>query len=161
VVPPEFIAMADAGDTRIAWVDMGRPAQDGVLRFIRQNKYKGWADGERFASGLEAQYIKVEADGNAADMLAFINARRAVGKQTPIAATTDMTDLLRELMEQKTRDFWLEGRRVGDLRRNPAAVPYVLQPGNTYYKTAVGDVSTQTCWPVPFNEKNNNPNWPR
>jgi hypothetical protein len=35
-------------------------------------------------------------------MLAFINARRAVGNQTPIAPTTDMTVLLKELMEQKT-----------------------------------------------------------
>jgi hypothetical protein len=161
VVPPEFIAMANAGDTRISWVDMGRPAQDGVLRFIRQNKYKGWADGERFASGLEAQYIKIEADGNPAAMFDFINARRAVGNQTPIEATTDMNVLMKELMEQKTRDFWLEGKRSGDLRRNPQHVPYVLPPGNTYYKTAVGQVANQTCWQVPTTEKTTNPNWPR
>jgi hypothetical protein len=161
VVPPEFIAMADAGDPRISYVDMGRPAQDGVLRFIRQDKYKGWGDPERLASGLEAQYIKVEADGNATAMLAFINQRRAVGNQAPLAATTDMNVLLRELMEQKTRDFWLEGKRLGDLRRNPGAVPYILQPGNTYYKSALGAVSDQTCWPVPLNEKTNNPLWPK
>jgi hypothetical protein len=161
VVPPEFMAMATAGDPRIAFVDAGRPAQDGVLRFIRQNKYKGWADPERLASGLEAQYIRVEADGNAAAMLTFINERRAVGRQTPLAATTDMNVLMRELMEQKTRDFWLEGKRVGDFRRNPNFVPYMLQPGNNYYKPSVGIVSNQTCWPVPFNEKNNNPFWPK
>jgi hypothetical protein len=161
VVPPEFQAMADAGDPRISWVDMGRPAQDGVLRFIRQNKYKGWADPERLASGLEAQYIKVEADGNPAAMLAFINERRAVGRQTPMEATTDMNALMRELMEQKTRDFWLEGKRVGDFRRNPSHVPYMLQPGNNYYKPSLGVVSNQTCWPVPRDEKTNNPLWPK
>jgi starch-binding outer membrane protein, SusD/RagB family len=161
VVPPDFIAMADAGDPRISWVDMGRPAQDGVLRFIRQNKYKGWGDEQRLASGLEAQYIRVEADGNPADMLAFINERRAVGLQTPLEATTDMDVLLNALMEQKTRDFWLEGKRVGDLRRNPSHVPYIIPPGNTYYKTAVGQVSDQTCWPVPRSEKENNPFWPK
>ena len=44
VVPPAFRAMADAGDPRIAYVDMGRVAQDGVLEFNRQDKYKGWGD---------------------------------------------------------------------------------------------------------------------
>jgi starch-binding outer membrane protein, SusD/RagB family len=161
VVPPEFIAMADAGDPRIAYVNMGRPSQDGVLTFIRQDKYKGWGDPERLASGLEAQYIKVEADGNPTEMLAFINARRAVGNQAPMAATNDMDALLRELMEQKTRDFWLEGKRLADFRRNPNHVPYIIPPGNTYYKPAVGQVSDQTCWPVPLGEKNNNPLWPK
>ena len=161
VTPPEYKAMVAAGDTRIAFVDMKRPAQDGVLNFDRQNKYKGWGDFERLASGLEAQYIKVEADGNAAAMLTFINARRAVGNQTALAATSDMNVLMRELMEQKSRDFWLEGKRVGDLRRNPSHVPYVLPPGDTYYKTAVGLVSTQVCWPLPMSEKQNNPNFPK
>ena len=161
VTPPQYRAMATAGDTRIAFVDAGRPAQDGVLRFFRQNKYKGWGDGERFASGLEAQYIKIEADGDPAAMLTFINARRAVGAQTALASTTDMTVLMRELMEQKSRDFWLEGKRIGDLRRNGSAVPYVLPPGDTYYKSAVGLVSNQTCWPLPLNERNNNPNFPK
>lgn len=160
VVPPEYMAMVAAGDTRIAFVDMKRPAQDGVTNFDRQNKYKGWGAEERLASGLEAQYIKVEADGNAAAMLTFINARRAVGAQAPIA-TTDMTVLMRELMEQKSRDFWLEGKRIGDLRRNPASVPYVLPPGDTYYKSSVGLVSNQICWPLPDSEWQNNPNFPK
>lgn len=163
VVGPEFRAMAAAGDPRISFVNTGRPAQDGVLNFDRQNKYKGWGDAERLASGLEAQYIKVEADGNPAAMLAFINQRRAAGNQAPLpATTTDPTVLLRELMEQKTRDFWLEGKRIGDLRRHGATiVPYILPPGNTYYKSALGQVSNQVCWPVPQSEKFNNPNWPK
>ncbi|MGH7468401.1 MAG: hypothetical protein ACRENP_10500 [Longimicrobiales bacterium] len=161
VVGPEFRAMADAGDTRIAYTDMRRPAQDGVLNFFRQAKITGWGSPDRAASGLEAQYIKVEADGNAADMLAFINARRAVGRQTVLAATTDMNVLMRELMEQKARDFWLEAKRVGDFRRNPQHVPYIIPTGNNYYKPEVGSVGSQTCFPVPGNEVRNNPNWPK
>ena len=161
VVPPEFQAMATANDPRISFVDAGRPAQDGVLRFFRQNKYRGYGDADRLASGLEAQYIKVEADRDANAMLTFINARRTVGNQTQLAATTDMNVLLRELMEQKTRDFWLEGKRVGDLRRlGESVVPYILPPGNTYYKSTLGSVNNQTCWPVPQTEKDNNPLWP-
>jgi hypothetical protein len=149
------------GDPRFSYTDMGRPAQDGVLRFHRQGKITGWGSPDRAASGLEAQYIKVEADGNAADMLAFINARRAVGRQTAIAATTDMNVLMRELMEQKTRDFWLESKRIGDFRRNPNHVPYIIPTGDNYYKPEVGAVGSQACFPVPGNEIRNNPNWPK
>ena len=159
VVGPEFRAMADEGDPRISYVDAGRLSQDGILWFYRQDKYKGYGDDERFASGLEARYIEVEANQNAAEMLAFINERRAVGNQDPIA-TNDMDELLSELMEQKTRDFWLEGKRVADWRRLGDHVPYIIPPGeDTYYKDNLGPVRDATCWSVPLNERENNPNW--
>jgi hypothetical protein len=159
VVGPEFIAMADAGDPRISYVDEGRKSQDGILDFIRQDKYKGYGDNERFASGLEARYIAVEANGNPADMLAFINERRAVGNQSAIS-TTDMDELMTELMQQKTRDFWLEGKRVADWRRLGSYVPFIIPPGDdTYYKDSLGPVRDVNCWSVPTAEINNNPNW--
>ena len=162
VVGPEFRAMADAGDTRIAYTDMKRLAQDGQLQFYRQGKIAGWGSADRLASSLEAEYIKIEADRNAAAMFAFINTRRAVGKQAAIAATTDIDVLMRELMEQRTRDFWLENHRMGDFRRNPQYVPYIIPPGaTTYYKPGSGQVASQTCWPVPDSEIRNNPNWPK
>jgi hypothetical protein len=159
VVGPEFRAMADSGDPRIAYVDAKRLAQDGVLNFFRQNKYKGWGDGERFASGLEAQYIKIEADGNAAAMLAFINQRRAAGRQPAFPSNATASQLLTELMVQRARDFWLEGLDVMDLRRNPNNFPYILAPGNTYYKPELGTVQSDVCWPVPQSEKRNNTKW--
>jgi hypothetical protein len=159
VVGPEYRDMADAGDPRIAYSDMGRPAQDGVLRFYRQGKYEGWGDNERFASGLEARYIKVEADRNPAEMLAFINERRAAGNQEPLAPTTDMDVLLTELMEQLSRDFWLEMKRQAAFRRNPQHVPYILPPGNNYYKPALGNVESDMCFVTPRTEIERNPHW--
>lgn len=160
VVGPEFRTMADNGDPRIAYVDAGRLAQDGVLRFHRQNKYKGYGDNERFASGLEARYIQVEAEGDPARILAFVNERRAVGNQAALGATTDMNVLMSELMEQKSRDFWLEGKRLADWRRNPGYVPYIIPPGaSTYYKGGLGPVRDFNCWDVPQSEINNNPHW--
>jgi hypothetical protein len=162
VVGPEWRAMADAGDPRIAYVDMKRVAQDGQLNFFRQDKIKGWGSPDRLASKLEADYIEVEANGDPTAMFDFINERRDVGNLAPIAATTDMNVLLRELMEQKARDFWLEGKRIGDLRRlGESIVPYVIPPGDNYYKPELGLVGTQTCWPVPQSEINNNPLWPK
>ena len=150
------------GDPRIVYTDMGRVAQDGILRFHRQGRIAGWGSSDRLASSLEAEYIKVEADRNPAAMLTFINARRAVGRQQPIATTTDMNVLLRELMDQKARDFWLEGKRLADFRRlGPTAVPFILAPGPNYYKPGSGAMGSQTCWPVPGSEIRNNPHWPK
>lgn len=161
VVPPVFRAMADAGDPRIAYVDEGRPAQDGVLNFYRQDKIKGWAAGDRWASGLEARYIQVEAEQNAAAMLDFINERRAFGNQDPFQQTSDMDVLMTELMEQKTRDFWLESStRMADFRRVPQYMSYIIPTGvDTYYKPDLGIVGTDTCWPVPIAECQTNPNF--
>lgn len=161
VVGPEWRAMAAAGDPRISFVDMKRPAQDGVLNFDRQNKITGWASADRVASALEARYIihETQVNTNPTAVLAFINERRAVGKQAPITST-DPQVLLRELMEQKSRDFWLEGKRMADFRRLGHVVPYVLETGPNYYKDVQGGVvGDQTCWPVPQSEINNNPFW--
>jgi hypothetical protein len=64
-----------------------------------------------------------------------------------------------ELMVQRARDFWLEGRDVADLRRNPQNAPYVLQPGDNYYKPELGLVFDEVCWPVPLTEKERNLGW--
>ena len=159
VVPPVFRAMADAGDPRISYVDEGRPAQDGFLNFYRQDKIKGWGSPDRWASGLEARYIKVEADQNAAEMLVFINERRAVGNQGDFPATTDMDLLMTELLEQKTRDFWLESsQRMADFRRVPQYMSYIIPAGeDTYYKPDLGVVKDNRCWTVPRNECERNP----
>jgi hypothetical protein len=154
VVPPHYRSM---NDPRIPFFDGGHNAQDGVLRMWTQSKYPSWAAPIRLASGLEARYIEIEAGGSASAMLAFVNERRAVGNQAPIT-TTSTSELLAELMAQRSRDFWLEGHRMGDWRRNPSSVPDILAPGDNYYKPEVGTVSNQTCFPLPFAERNANPN---
>jgi hypothetical protein len=146
-------------DPRVKYDSTTRLAQDGVLGFYRQAKMPGWASAMRFASKLEAQYIEEEARQNPATMFAFVNLRRAAGNQAPIAATTNMTTLMSELMLQKSIDFWLEGHEMRDFRRNPTIYPFVLPTGNNYYKTSLGPVGTETCWPVPRSERERNPNW--
>jgi hypothetical protein len=66
----------------------------------------------RIASGLEAQYIRAEAEGPTAITIAFINARRAIGGQAALPATVSRAD-------------FLDAHRLGDLRR---------------YKTQYGDI---------------------
>ena len=68
----------------------------------------------RMSSGLEARYILAEAGGmTGVQLLSFINERRAVGGQGSFAGT----DLMAELRDQRRRDFFLDGHRLGDLRR--------------------------------------------
>lgn len=158
VVPPEYRAIADGGDPRISYADAGKLAQDSELQFFRQGKFGGYDRPIRLASGLEARYIAAEATGDITAQLALITERRAVGKQSPFSST-DPAAVLAELMEQRARDFWLEGKKMGDYRRNPAAVPHILAPGTVYYKPGVGNIGTQTCFPVPDAEKRTNPNF--
>lgn len=168
VVPPEYREMGVStdefedpteapGDPRILWRDADRPPQDGTLHLYSQMKYPGWASPIRLASGLEARYIAAEA-GSIDEQIALINERRAVGNQEPNFDSSDPQEVLAELMDQKHRDFWLEGQRLGDFQRNGSAVPNVLGPGDEYYKPALGNMSNQTCWPITQAEIDANPN---
>lgn len=71
----------------------------------------------RISSGIEAQYIRAEAEGPNATTLAFINARRAVGGQAALAADVSAVAFRDAVIDQRRRDFFLDGHRLGDLRR--------------------------------------------
>jgi hypothetical protein len=157
VVSPEYRALADAGDPRIRYQDTGVRAYDGFLQMYAQRKYPGWASPYRLASGLEARYIAVEARGDAAEMLAFVNERRAAGGHDPVSLSGQA--LLTEFLHQKSIDFWLEAVRMGDFRRHGMMVPNVIPSGAEFYKPAAGPVGTDTCFPLPIEETSNNPNF--
>ncbi len=127
--------------------------------FFIQDKYPAFNTGMRLASKLEADYIEAEATSTAAQ-LALIAARRAANNQPVYGGSTAPAAVLTELMEQKGRDFYLEGKRMGDFRRNPAAVLNVPVPGSTYFKPGFSQVGNQTCWPLTLQETDNNPNIP-
>jgi starch-binding outer membrane protein, SusD/RagB family len=171
VVPPHYrevgveFAGGEAvseGDPRITYWDTGTTPQDATLPFYSQLKYPSWASSIRLASGLEARYIVAEAElrqGNPTNALLLINERREAGGQGAFVGTGDA--VLAELMDQRSRDFWLEAKRMGDWRRNGDTVPNILQPGDAYYKDVQGGVvQDQTCWPMPFQEYNANDNIP-
>lgn len=156
VVGPEWREIA-ATDNRITFADAGKDAQDGVHRLFTQRKFPAWNSPIRLASRLEADYIIAEA-GSTADQITLINARRTAAGQ-PAFTGTGAAEVLAELMRQRSIDFWLEGKRMGDFLRNGDAVPFIIQPGNNYYKPELGEVSDQTCFPIPMQEKNNNPHF--
>lgn len=125
--------------------------------FYIQNKYPTFATSIRLASKIEADYIQAEAQGTAAQ-LTLIAARRAANSQEAYSGATDATSVLTELMEQRGREFYLEGKRLGDFRRNPNNVLNVPVAGSTYFKPGFAPVGSQTCYPLPTAERDNNPN---
>ena len=149
-------------DPRVTFVDAGINAQDGRNRLFRQTKYASFTAPIRIASGLEARYIAAEAqlkiNGNTATALTLIAERRTAGGQAAFTGTTTAA-VLAELMEQRARDFWLEGRHLGDIIRNPTAAALVPPVGSVFYKSEYGNFLPVACLPVPFAEKANNPNF--
>jgi starch-binding outer membrane protein, SusD/RagB family len=124
-----------------------------------QQKYTGYASPIRLASKLEAEYIAAEASGDNAQMLALINRQRAAFGYAAYSGPTDATSVLTELFDQKRFDFWLEGKRLADWRRQPvAAARHVPVSGTPYWRPNLGSIGRQTCYPLPFVERDNNPN---
>lgn len=156
------------GDPRLPADSSRAGATLNGVKFVAQAKFNGYGDPIRLASGLEAQYIGAEADlhssGSTTAALAVINARRAVGGQGAYAGATDTLSVITELLNQRARDFWLEGKKLGDLRRNPsvALASVLTDPNNAafYVPNATPPAFGATfCAPIPPQETNANPNF--
>jgi hypothetical protein len=115
----------------------------------------------RIASYLEAQYIIAEADGPTAATNTFVNQRRAAGLQAPVTLTG--AALMAELRDQRSRDFYLDNHRLGDLRRYKKYYGVDLYPQGAYPGSTSGQVYNPAieCWPLPISEINGNPNIPK
>jgi hypothetical protein len=119
----------------------------------------------RIASMLEARYIIAEAGGAAGTNLggvsniAFVESRRTAfpSSTTPNAVTA--ANYTQSLMEQRSRDFFLDGHRMGDLRRYLKNGTDLWEKGAMYGGTIT--FNDQTCWPINLAEVTNNPFVPK
>lgn len=111
-----------------------------------------------FASGLEAMHNMMEASSDEVAKLAFVNERRAFGNQEPVDLTGD--DLVNELRDQRGRDLFLAGYRLGDLRRWLRQGDDLF-PSGIHPTTEWGEYGTATCYPLPLSEYEGNPNLTR
>lgn len=154
-------------DPRIP-IDSTRPGGTlNGLKYVVEAKYNSYGDQIRLASGLEAQYIAAEAgihgNNSTAAAITLINARRAAGGQGSYGGATDSLSVVTELLNQRARDFWLEGKKLGDLRRNPsvALASTLTDPnGSPFYVTSKAPTFGSTfCAPIPPQETNANPNF--
>jgi hypothetical protein len=111
------------------------------------------------ADYTEAQHHLHEAlmrqGGNDAAVNTFVNARRAVGNDAPVSLAGD--PLFAELRRQRSRDFYMGGFRLGDLRR------WKRQGVGDFFPTGPHPNSPQwsnygpwTCFPLPLEEYEGN-----
>jgi hypothetical protein len=142
------------------------PTLNGIPSII-QTKFTSYGDPIRLASGLEAQYIGAEAalrgSSNTGPALTLIAARRTVGDSSVYTGGHDNASVLAELLNQRARDFWMEAKKLGDLRRNPTVslTSVLTDPSGAPFYTSVGGGSfgDTFCAPIPPQETNANPNF--
>lgn len=152
------------GDPRIASTSTGHVGTDGFTTVVVPNKDATADASIAIAKWSEAQLIIAENDvatSNVPGAILIINElrRRAYGDapgNTSHAYTGAATPsaVMAQIIEERRREFFLEGHRLGDLRRYN--LPFLPAPGSPY--VAGGTYGSQTCFPLPDIERINNPN---
>jgi starch-binding outer membrane protein, SusD/RagB family len=149
-----------APDPRVALTNTGRPgtAQGSVI--WTPDKYPTLTTVMPIARYAEAQLIVAEARLEAGDLVGAAQALNVVRATRPGVPAYDATgqtaaQVRATLIEDRRRELFLEGRRLGDIRRynlplSPAA--------GTPFPGGGGVYGTQSCFPLPDVERINNPN---
>jgi hypothetical protein len=107
----------------------------------------------RVASALEGRYIVAEAEGLTPANLAFVNERRAIGADTALTGAITPDEYLTALRDQRRRDFFIDGHRLGDLRRYKRFYGVDEFPSGPYFGSTTVSYGTQECWPIPVTER--------
>lgn len=153
-------AFRNSSDPRIQTVSPAvnklRP-MDGVTDMWAVGKYQAYSAPIRLASKIEADYVTAEATGPSA-MLALVQARRAANGQAAYSGATDDHSVLVEFLTQRTYEFYVEGKHMGDYRRFPSDLPFLTPAGTQYRKPNVPAYADGKCWPISIQELTNNPN---
>ena len=151
-----------APDPRVAVTNTGKSGTAPSSPIFTPDKYPALTTVMPIARYAEAQLIVAEAKAAANDLtgsVAAINAARATHTGLPAFDGTGQTaaTLKTQIIEERRRELFLEGYRLGDLRRyNLAFTPAAgtAYPGGASY-------GTETCFPLPDVERINNPSIPK
>lgn len=161
-IDPSFraVTLNGAPDPRVAVTNTGRVGTAPNTQIWTANKHASLATAMTIAKYAEAQLIIAEARVAANDLTgaaAAINAARNTRAGMPQYDPTGQTaaQVRAQVIEERRRELFLEGHRLGDMRR--FQLPFSPAPG-TPYTTGGGTYGDQTCFPLPDVEKINNPN---
>lgn len=140
-------------DTRIADSATGINGADNHTPLVVSNKYRTGASPIPLGSYQEAQLIIAEAEGGQV-AVNIINSLRVAAGLPGAFQSTDATVIKNQVIAERSRELYLQGIRLYDVRRqgialNPAAGAAYLH-GGVY--------GTELCLPLPDVERNSNPN---
>jgi starch-binding outer membrane protein, SusD/RagB family len=154
------LTIGGAPDPRVAVTNTGRAGTAQGTIIWTPDKYPALTTIMPITRWAEAQYIIAEARVAANDLTAAaaaINAVRATrpGLPTYSAAGQSAAQVLAQIVEERRRELFLEGHRMGDIRR--LGLPWLPAAG-TPYPGGGGTYGDQACFPLPDAERINNPN---
>ena len=144
-------AYRNMNDPRVLVADAGRGAFNSEVRLWVNKKYTSLSSPMRLASGIEANLIQAEAlaqQGQVAQAMALINARRAQVGLGPLSAATQ-AEAISNIIDERQKELSFEGgHRLNDLLRYK--IPWKVG-SNPFTNRNYG---TTTCWPLPTLETN-------
>lgn len=155
-------------DPRVPWAQStkdvygdARVLTIGQVPWHYQTKYAKRDASITLSSGWEMRLIEAEGRlvaGDFAGALPLLNKHRlALGLQPWTATTLD--EGWAALKRERGIELWLEGRRLGDLRRWTAATtPGALSPYEVPGATSYLDAARNLCFPISTSELQTNPN---
>lgn len=163
-VDPSFrnLTLNDSPDPRVQVTNSGRTGTTNA-QIWQPNKYPAVTTPMPIARYAQAQLIIAEVKAAAGDLdgaETAINAARNSGRTgMPQFSAAGMTpaQVKDQVIEERRRELFLEGHRMGDIRR--LNLPLNPAPGAAFASGGVyGD---QRCFPLPDVERINNPNIPK
>lgn len=152
-VDPHYwdVTWMGAPDPRVSVTNTGGKTTDGVTDLWLQTKYRSDSAPYRLASHVEAQLIIAEAAGGqrAVDI---INELHAAAGIPPFEGGSE-AEIRAQVIEERRREFFLEGKRFGDLRRYGGFDEWTK---GTHPFTPI-TYGGNECMPLPNVERFNNP----
>jgi hypothetical protein len=138
-------------DPRVTVVNTGVRGPDQQSIMWTASKYASDASSIPIARGTEALLIRAEAVGGQTAVQIINQLHTAAG--IPPFASTDPAQIRAQIIEERQREFFLEGHHLGDLIRYN--IPLSPAVGAPWHNGAVyGDTR---CMPLPDVERLNNP----
>jgi hypothetical protein len=163
-VDPTFVGLTFGGQTdpRVNVTVTTSRGTDGLTTLRLQTKYANLGSAAPIARTNEARLIVAEANalgagGTPQNAVTIINAlHTAAGLPAYDPAAPGANSVVQQVREERRRELFLEGQRLGDIRR--LNLPLVPAVGTPFPRG--GQYADQRCYPLPAVERNNNPNIP-
>jgi hypothetical protein len=154
------LTLGGVPDPRVLVTNTGRVGTAASLAIWTPNKYTTLTTAIPIAKYAEAQLIIAEAKALAGDLAGAaiaINAARNTRTGMPQYSATGQTaaQVMAQIIEERRRELFLEGHRLGDIRRYQLPL---IPPVGAPYTPGGGTYGNQSCFPLPDVERINNPN---
>jgi len=134
---------------------------DGATAQFQDQKYTAPTAPIRIASWVEAQYMIAEIEGGQTAVDIINDVRSAQGIEQTFSST-DPTEIRNKVIDERRRSLFLQGQRMGDLRRylrtfDNLPVSGRFPDGTAFPVDPPSQYEDGVCFPLPDAERDTNP----